>query len=137
MMLNATQWMLAGVLGLDKDKLRLMGLAAAREFVKQDVLARMERNVPTVAGRLNRDGYTLGTGLTSVRGYTAPFTVHYIREAQFRIYRTFGAPALVADALRDAHDDRVVPDVERRVTVGMSAQQVVRMVVYAEVELLF
>lgn len=135
-MLDPIQWLLAGALKLDKAALLKIGAEQARSLLKSELRRRMLAKAPGVAKKLVAGGYTVGQGQTSVRGRTAPATVHFIREAQFLLYRRVGLPALAADAIRDAHDDKIVLQVAG-VSPGTTPEAVVKLVAVAEVELLF
>jgi hypothetical protein len=135
--LNPIQWILANALKLDKGALRRMGEQAAQKFLKEQLRARFLKSAPAVAKTLAAAGYSLGSEQVSLRGYTAPKTVHYIREAEFVLYRKLGLPAIIADGIRDAHDDKIVAQVQPQVTGSMAPEQVARLVADAEVELIF
>jgi hypothetical protein len=86
-----------------------------KEIASDAVRRRMEDAIPNIAAKME------------ARGLTPPsaMPVPVIRDALFRLWRVVIPSGTLADAIRDAQDDKVVAKVQPKITAASTVAEVV------------
>lgn len=114
-------------LNLNNALLKQMAKALGQEAGRDAVTARMAAAVPRIAKKMAKQGWTIGPKTET----------EVVRDALYRLWREVVPSGILADLIRDAHDDKVVAQLAEPVTETTPLEEIVRQTMAATLELAF